>query len=236
MRVRRDPLVGHPREGVIYFCPDADVPLAATGLLRTPVLSKYAFTEEEAVLLEAHRAPDDWFGAACRMPNLTVVGDTDAPRPRSCNLFAGELAKCAPAPRGPQPNVGMTATLTEAVPLSRGRCIVLCGSHAVRDAVFAHLRPGGMIAGDGAMDRYGRYTQVHRQVGSSVEVDGGARVVRSDQLDQHVVASPSTVRSGEYDTVIVMPEVPFAFARCVCRRTRFLVVGVAHSPLGYVVD
>ena len=228
---------GHPRPGVTYFCPDADVPLSAAGLAVTPKLSKYAYTDSEAVLLEAHRAPDEWFAAACKMPNLLVCGDPDAWRPRQATLFAGELAKQEP-PRAPapRPHVGLPATIAEAIPQCRGRSIILCGSYEVRDSIFNHLRPDGMRVGDGAMDQYGRYTQVHRIISAvSAAVDGGRRVERVCHLEQHIVVSPSMIRSGEYDTVVVMPDVPSAFARAVCRRARYMIVGVAHSPLSYVL-
>jgi hypothetical protein len=235
MQLCRGPLPeGQPREGVQYFCPDLDVPLAASGLCRVPVIQPYQYTESEAVLLEAHRAPDDWFAAACRMPNLLIQGDPDARRPAACNLFAGELGKEPARPRAVHPHAGYTPTLSAALPLARGRTVVLCGSYEISDAVYAHLRPDGPVAGDGAMDRYGRYTQVHALMhGPYVSVDGGQR--QAKDLVQHVAISPSMVRSGEYDTVIVMPDVPEPFARAICRRTRYFVIGVGHSPIGYLI-
>jgi len=235
MRACRGPLPnGHPRAGVQYFCPDMDVPLAASGLDHAPVLQRYQYTEAEAVLLDAHRAPDDWFAAACRMPNLIIQGDPDARRPATCNLFAGELLKEPARPRSVHPHAGYTPTLSAALPLARGRSVVLCGSYEIRDAVYAHMRPDGLRAGDGAMDRYGRYTQVHERLhGTWVSIDGGRRQVKD--LEQHVTISPSMVRSGEYDTVIVMPDVPEPFARAICRRTRYFVIGVGHSPIGYLL-
>ena len=50
---------GHPRDGVQYFCPDLDVPLAASGLRHVPALQAYQYTASEAVLLDAHRADRD---------------------------------------------------------------------------------------------------------------------------------------------------------------------------------
>ena len=217
-----------------YFCPDLDVPLAASGLCRVPVIQPYQYTESEAVLLEAHRAPDDWFAAACRMPNLLIQGDPDARRPAVCNLFAQHLGKEAARPWAVHPHAGYTPNLSAALPLARGRTVVLCGSYEISDAVYAHLRPDGPGVGDGAMDRYGRYTQVHaRLAGAWLSVDGGQR--QAKDLVQHVAISPSMVRSGEYDTVIVMPDVPEPFARAICRRTRYFVIGVGHSPIGYLV-
>ena len=121
---------------------------------------------------------------------------------------------------------------------SLGRTVVLCGSYETRDRLYEHLRPDGMQAGDGAMDMYGKYTQVHETpTGASVvSVDGGRRFARKEHLTQHVVVSPSTVRSAEYDTVIVMPDVPEMIAQAVCRRARYLVIGVGHSPYGYILD
>ena len=232
----RGPLpAGHPRRGVVYFCPDGDVPLAASNLSCTPVLKKYAYTDKEAVLLDAHRAPDDWFASACQMPRLTICGDPCAWRPRSCNLFAHELDKqeCTCTLRAPQ--IECVPTISAALSLMRGISIILCGTREVRDAIYAHLRPSGALAGDGARDRFGKYTQLAEAPrGQSVSVDGGRRMVRLDQLEQHMVVSPSMLRSCEYDTVVVMPDVPCPYARAVCRRTRYMVVGVAHSPLGYV--
>jgi hypothetical protein len=237
MRCCRGPLPsGHPRDGVVYFCPDSDVPLSSSGLSRTPVLSRYCYTPGEAVLLDAHRAPDEWFGSACRMDNLTVQGDPDAHRPGSCNLFAGELAKERPLARAVRVHLRCTATLAAALPLARGRLVVLCGSWRVRDEVYAHLRPAGMKAGDGAMDRYGKFTRVHAApMGASVSVDGGRRLLRANMLEQHVVVSPGTVRAGEYDTIVVMPDVPESIGRAICRRTRYMIIGVGHSPCGYVL-
>lgn len=228
---------GHPRPGVTYFCPDSDVPLSAIGLNVTPTLSKYCYTDGEAVLLEAHRAPDEWFAAACKMPNLTVCGDPDAWRSRQATLFACELSKQKPAHTViSRPHVGLTATIAEALAQCRGRSVILCGSYEVRDSIFTHLRPNGIQAGDGAMDQYGRYTQVHRIISPvSAAVDGGRRAERLSRLEQHIVVSPSMIRSGEYDTVVVMPDVSLACARAVCRRVRYMIIGVAHSPLGYVL-
>lgn len=228
---------GHPRAGVKYFCIDADVPLLATGLAVTPVLTKYAYTDNEAVLLEAHRAPDEWFAAACKMPNLLVCGDPDAWCPRQSTLFAAELAK-QPISRAPalRPHVGLTATITEAMPQCRGQSVILCGSYEVCSSVYAHLRPEGMRVGDGAVDQFGRYTKVHRILSPvSVSIDGGRCVKRLTQLEQHIVVSPSMVRSGEYDTVVILPGVSLLCARAVCRRARYMIIGVGHSPLGYVL-
>ena len=226
---------GHPKAGVLYFCPDADVPLAASGLATTPVLQKYAYTEKEAVLLEAHRAPDEWFAAACRMPHLTIQGDPDARRPSTCALFAAELDKQPAVPRCIWPHLRCMPTLSSAIPLAKGRRVVLCGTYEMRDRLFAHLRPRGMQAGDGMMDRYGRYTALEKRMHAPwLSVDGGRRMVREDAIEQHVVVSPSNIRSGEYDTVIVMPDVPESFGRSICRRARYMVVAIGHSPRAYV--
>jgi len=223
--------------GTVYFCPDLDIPLAASGLLRAPVLEKYAYTEKPAVLIDAHRAPDDWFTLACAMPNLILQGDPCAMRPSRCSLFYAELVK-QPVPAAPRvrPQLQFSATLHACIGDSLGRTVVLCGSYETRDRLYDHLRPDGMQAGDGAMDRHGKYTQVHETpTGASVvSVDGGRRFARQEYLTQHVVVSPSTVRSSEYDTVIVMPDVPEMIAQAVCRRARYLVIGVGHSPYGYI--
>ena len=228
---------GHPLPGVVYFCADADVALGACGLATTPAIQNYHCTDKPAVLLDAHRAPDEWFGTACRMPNLTIQGDPDAIRPVGCNRFAAELAKKSAEPNTKRPHLECTATLTEALPHAIGRCVVLCGTYDMRNNVFTYLRPDGLQVGDGAVDRYGRYTQVHQLVSAAhYAIDGGRRMIRRDLLEQHVTVSPSTVRGGEYDTVIVMPDVPEKIAKAVCKRTRYLIVGVAHSPLAYVTQ
>ena len=228
---------GHPRPGVVYFCPDGDIALLASNLGRTPLLSKFSYTEHEAVLLEAHRAPDEWFAPACKMPQLLICGDPNAWRPRHTNLFANELEKQdKPVARALQPHACMTMTMTDALPLCRGRSVILCGSFTVCSSIFRHIRPQGLQVGDGAMDKYGRYTSIHAFLhGSSVSVDGGRRVARIEDLDQHVVVCPSKIRGGEYDTIIVMPDVPEKFARAVCHRLRYMVIGVSHSPLGYLL-
>jgi len=41
------------------------------------------------------------------------------------------------------------------------------------------------------------------------------------------------VRAAEWDSVIVMPDVGERIARAICRRTRHMIIGVAHSPYGY---
>lgn len=238
MRVCRGPLPpGHPVPGTIYFCADLDIPLFATGLLRAPVLQSFAYTDQPAVLLEAHRAPNEWFAAACRMPNLLVQGDPMALYPRSCARFAAELSKAvAPARARCTPHLQFTRTVTACLPGLLGRVVVLCGSHDTRDKLYAALRPNGMLKGDGAMDRRGKYTQVHDTPTSalSIAVDGGRRLAARAHLYQHLVVSPGSVRSGEYDTVVVMPDVPEPIARAVCHRARYMVIGVGHSPCAYV--
>ena len=236
MQLCRGPLpAGHPRAGVAYFCPDADVPLQAANLATTPSLHKFQYTEQEAVLLDAHRAPDEWFAAACRMPNLLIQGDPDAMRPVSCAAFAAELSKMAAVPRTLRPELRCCETLTKALPLAKGRCVVLCSTYEMRDNIYAHLRPNGLQPGDGAVDRYGRYTTIERlSTGPYVSVDGGRRMVRKEFLTQHLIVSPSSVRSGEYDTIIVMPDVPHKIGQAACARVRYMIVGVGHSPMGYI--
>jgi hypothetical protein len=240
MRVCRGPLPeGHPAPGTIYFCVDHDIALAASGMQRTPVLQSYAFTDKPAVLLDAHRAPNEWFASACRMPNLLVQGDPLALRPKACARFAAELAKAA-VPRGVRaaPQLRFSRTVTACLPNLLGRAVVLCGSHETRDRLYAHIRPEGMVKGDGAMDRHGKYTQVHETPSSalSVSVDGGRRMASRAHLYQHVVVSPGSVRAGEYDTVVVMPDVPEPIARAVCHRARYMVIGVGHSPVAYISE
>ena len=237
MKLCRGPLPdGHPRAGVTYFCPDQDVAPQACNLSCTPVVQNFLFTEGEAVLLDAHRAPDEWFACACRMPRLTVQGDPEAHRPRKCSRFAAELEKAAlpVAALLFAPHLQLCGTLMDAMPHARGRTVVLAGSHDSRNTVFEMLRPSGLQRGDGVMDFYGRYAAVESADALHVHVDGGRRVLRRGLVNQHVVVSPSCVRSGEYDTVIVMPDVPESIGRAICRRTRYRIIAVAHSPYAYV--
>ena len=227
---------GHPKAGVTYFCVDQDVAAQACNLRVTPVLSKFEFTTQEAVLLDAHRAPDEWWECAQRMPFLLVQGDALAYRPRSCNKFACELEACAAVQTSPAVNVHVqvAATISDSLSFARGRSIILAGSRATRDTIFEFLRPQGLQAGDGIMDLYGRYATIHSLNTMHVNVDGGRRVLRRAVVTQHVVVSPSNLRGSEYDTVIVMPDVAFAVARAACRRTRYMIVGIGHSPFGYL--
>ena len=234
----RGPLeAGHPRAGVIYFCVDADIPLAASGMRKTPTLHNFQYTDKKAVLLEAHRAPDDWFATACSMPNIVLQGDPLAFRPKNANLFAAELAKCeeGSAQKKPKPMLHCMPTLTDSLPIASGKFVVLCGSFEVRDAVYNFLRKNGIQQGDAVLDRFGRLTYVTKKLhGTLLEVDGGRKVVRQEHVSQHLVVSPSNIKSGEYDTVIVMPDVPESLAKAVCRRVRYQIIGVMHSPFGYV--
>ena len=227
----------HPMPGTVYFCPDHDIPLAASGLARTPPIHGFAFTDKPAVLLEAHRAPDEWFAAAVLMPQLVVQGDPLAYRPRSCSLFASQLATCEEPERPLKPHAEISPTLTAALPRVVGRWMVLCGCRDSREKLYAHLRPNGMLEGDGAMDRFGRFTQVHETPTSAytVSVDGGRRLARLDALFQHIVLSPSMLRSGEYDTILVMPDVPETIGRAACRRARYKVIGIGHSAMAYLL-
>lgn len=237
MRWCRGPLPdGHPQDGVHYFCPDQDVAELACNLLYVPVVEKLRYIEGDAILLDAHRAPDDWFALACRMPRLLLQGDPDALRPKSCNLFAKELAKhtrsvvtrvvlC--------PRLQHTPHLKSAMQLARGKWVILVGSHGAAAAVYRHVRPEGVQKGDIVHDMHGRSGVVSsRMSGKYISVDDGRRTIMN--WSQHLVVSPSCVRAGEYDTVIVMPDVAFSLACAACRRTRYMIVGVAHSPRGYV--
>ena len=237
MQWHRGPLpAGHPRKGVRYFCPDQDVAALACNLSCVPVVEKLRQVEGDAVLLDAHRAPDDWYALACRMPRLLVQGDPEALRPRSCQLFAAELAKVdlyTALPALPRVRVQHCARLNAAVELARGRWIVLVGSHPAIAAVYRHMRPEGVQPGDVVHDMHGRSgIAASRPCGKHLSVDDGRRTILN--WTQHMVVSPSCVRAGEYDTVIVMPDVAFALAKAVCRRARYLIVGVAHSPYGYI--
>lgn len=239
MHLIRGPLPDgqHPMAGTVYFSPDHDIPLAASGLARTPSIQGFAHTDRPAVLLEAHRAPDEWYAAALLMPQLVVQGDPLALRPHKCSLFASELARCEEPEKSVKPHVEISPTLTAALPGALGRWMILCGCRDTREKLYKHLRPSGMVEGDGAMDRFGKYTKVHETPTSSytVCVDGGRRLARLDALFQHIVLSPSMLRSGEYDTILVMPDVPESIGRAACRRARYKVIGIGHSAMAYVL-
>lgn len=235
MQLCRGPLSdGHPREGVLYFSADQDVAALACNLAYVPVVEKLRYTSTEAVLLDAHRAPDEWFAMACRMPLLTIQGDPDALRPQSCQLFSIELAKKEAPPRSLIcPYLQHAPQLTKATRMARGKWIVLVGSHDSIAAVHHHLRPKGVQPGDVVHDMHGRGGVVDSLMpGKHISVDNGRRTILN--WSQHLVVSPSCVRAGEYDTVIVMPNVAFSLARAVCRRARYMIIGVAHSPCGYI--
>jgi hypothetical protein len=233
MNCCRGPLPdGHPCSGVIYFSPDQDLAPGAANLAKHPPIEPFRYVEGPAVLLDAHRAPDEWFAAAVSMPQLTVQGDPDSYRPRGRDRFAAELETqtcyrpCAVA-------LATAPTLTQGIQLARGRSMVLVGSRVTRDALWQHLRPMGLIPGDPVMDLYGRSGIVESIRTGHVFTDGGRRSTELSRVTQHLIVSPSGVRAAEYDTVVVMPDVPEKVARTVCHRTRYLIVGVAHSPLAY---
>lgn len=236
MNLCRGPLPdGHPKAGVLYFCVDQDVPLQACNLRVTPVLLKFEYTDKEAILLDAHRAPDEWWECAKRMPALTLQGDPDAFRPRSCHKFAAALETCSPTfPKHlPAVHLRIANTIRDSLSMARGRSVILAGSRATRDTIFEFFRPQGLQPGDGVMDLNGRYATVHTLTSMHVNVDNGRRVLRRAVVTQHVVVSPSCLRASQYDTIIVMPDVPFYVAQTACRRTRYMIIGVGHSPFGY---
>jgi hypothetical protein len=219
---------------VQYFSVDQDVATQACGLRCVPVVEKLRYTDTPAVLLDAHRAPDEWYAIACSMPNLIIQGDPDALRPRGCTQFAVELARLtAPPPCLERLNLVCADNLAAAVVCARGKWVVLVGSREALEVVYRHLRPDGVRAGDLVHDRYGRSGIVDAILpGGYVSVDGGRRAIV--HWEQHLVVSPSRVRAGEYDTVIVTPDVAYPLARAVCRRARYMLIGVAHSPYGYL--
>ena len=155
MQLCRGPLPdGHPYSDVVYFCPDQDIAAQACNLNVTPVLHKFEFTSRKAVLLDAHRAPDEWYGLACKMDNLTVQGDPDAFRPMSCNLFASALNSCPVQFTVPKVHLRVSLTLTEALEHVLGKSIILVSNHTTRDEVFNFLRPNGPQCGDGIEDMH----------------------------------------------------------------------------------
>ena len=234
MQLCRGPLPdGHPYNDVRYFCPDQDVAAQACNLNATPALHKFEFTTQRAVLLDAHRAPDEWFALACKMPNLVVQGDPDAYRPMHCNSFASALSACVTTMQVPKVHLHVRPTLTEALQLVRGRSVILASNQHARDEAFKFLRPSGLQRDDGIEDMHGKYATVHNITSSHVFVDNGRRVLKRSCVRQHLVVSPSNLRACEYDSIIVMPDVPEKFARAACRRVRFMIIGIAHSPFAY---
>ena len=233
MQLCRGPLPdGHPKAGVIYFSPDQDLAPQACNLAAAPPIEPFRHVNVEAVLLDAHRAPDEWFAAAMTMPMLTVQGDPDSYH-YGHERFAAELAK-APASGTPASVLlEVVPTLTEGLRLAQGRKVVLVGSRATREALWAHLRPTGLQPGDPVMDMYGVSGVVVSVRGDTVFTDGGRRCAPLSRLHQHLIVSPAGVRASEWDSVIVMPDVGERIARAVCRRTRHMIIGVAHSPYGY---
>ena len=234
MQLCRGPLPdGHPMKDVLYFCPDQDVAAQACNLHTTPALHKFEFTNKKAVLLDAHRAPDEWYAIACQMPQLIVQGDPDAFRRMGCNRFASVLQSCAIPAALPLVHLRISDTITSALQLAQGKCVIVTSNRSSRDEIFTFLRPNGLQPGDAIEDMHGKYAIVHSLNASYVFVDNGRRVLKRDFIRQHIVMSPATLRACEYDTVIVMPDVPEKFARAICRRVRYMIVGVAHSPFGY---
>jgi len=237
MQYCRGPLPdGHPRPGVTYFSPDHDIAQGACNLKSAPPVHHLQYTSAPAVLLDAHRAPDVWFAIACTMDNLLIQGDPDALRPQRCNTFAKELEKqAAPEICAPGVHLHCVDTLSHALPLVRGRHAVLVGTHTDRTAVYDHLRPDGARAGDIVMDMHGRRGIVtSTESRTHLSTDSGRRMLLRSTVTNDLVVSPSCVRAGEYDTLVVMPGVSEPIARAVCRRVRYMIIAVAHSPWGYV--
>ena len=241
MKLCRGPLpAGHPLPGVTYFSPDHDVAENACNLRATPPVEALRRVDGPCVLLDAHRAPDEWFVLADMMPNLLVQGDPRALRPQSCSRFADELAK-QPWSQNlpmPQPHVRCVARLRDAWEHAEGKTVVLAANRSTAGTVYQSLRPDGLLAGDLVHDYYGRSYRVNDATSSNTHifVDGGRLAKKKECLQQHVVVSPGSVRCGEYDTVIVMPGVSPTLGRAVCFRCRFMVVAVAHSPYGYLAS
>lgn len=228
---------GHPQSGVTYFSPDADVAAYACNLSVTPPVQTLRCIDGPCVLLDAHRAPDEWFAIACMIPQLLVQGDPCAARPHTCHAFAAELAK-HPAPALPPlaPHLKCVERLADAWQHARGKAVVLAANYVTASSIYQHLRPQGMACDDLVHDMHGRSYRVTDATSSTthVFVDGGRCAKKRTLISQHLVVSPSTVRASEYDTIIVMPGVPPSLGRAVCYRCRYMIVAVAHSPFGYV--
>jgi len=227
---------GHPHQDVTYFSIDHDIALQACNLRSAPAVTHLRHVCTPAVLLDAHRAPDEWFAIACTMDNLLIQGDPEALRPPRCNVFARELEKVEkPASSGPRVRLECVDKLSSALALAQGRYVVLVGSYTDRPSVYAHLRPDGFQKGDAVMDMHGRRSIVSgTTLQTHVETDLGRRMLLRSTVTHDLVVSPSCVRAGEYDTIIVMPGVPESVARAVSHRVRYMIIGVAHSPYGYI--
>lgn len=224
---------GHPKEGVTYFSVDHDVATGACNLLYAPPVETLRPVDGPCVLLDAHRAPDAWFTIAGAMPQLIIQGDPDAHRPRACTAFATELAK-APHPAAPaRPELRYANRLADAMPMARGRCVVLVGAYGSVASVYGHLRPDGVQPGDIVQDMYGRSGIVDTLSSGHVFVDKGRRALRRTEAHQQLVLSPGGIRAGEYDTVIVLPDGVQPIVRRVCARCRYMIIAIRHSPMGY---
>jgi len=188
------------------------------------------------VLLDAHRAPDEWIGIALTMPQMIIQGDPDAIRPTVCNAFAAELEK-QPAPAGgPLVHLECVARLSDAIPMVLGKHVVLVSRYEDVMPVYRNLRPDGILVGDTVHDIYGRSFVVSstHQSRSHIFVDDGRRALSRSICTQHLVVSPGRIRAGEYDTVVVMPGVSQRVGRAVGARCRYMMIAVSHSPCGYI--
>lgn len=237
MQYCRGPLpAGHPAVGVTYFSPDADVAAQACNLRVTPPVETLRCIDGPCVLLDAHRAPDEWFAIACMIPQLLVQGDPLAPRPRGSTLFAKELEKQESCDQALLPHIACVEKLAQAMPHAKGKSIVLAANYSMACSIYNKLRPNGFENGDLVQDFYGRSYRVSDASSSSTHVfiDEGRCAKKRSSLTQHLAVSPSMVRAGEYDTVIVMPGVSPTLGKAVCHRCRYKVIAVAHSPYGYL--
>lgn len=228
---------GHPKVGVTYFSVDHDVATGACNLMFAPPVQTLRHVDGPCVLLDAHRAPDEWLAVACTMPQLVIQGDPDAIRPRTCTAFAAELAKQAAGPlTAVRPHLRYANRLADAIALARGRYVVLVGAYDSVAPVYAHLRPDGVQCGDIVQDIYGSSSAVDALTPGHIFVDGGRRAIARAAARQQLVLSPRGIRAGEYDTVIVLPDAAQAIARSVCARCRYMIIAIRHSPMGYYIS
>lgn len=225
---------GHPADGVTYFCVDHDIATGACNLLFAPPVHALRKVSGLCVLLDAHRAPNAWFAIACNIPQLIIQGDPDAHRPRACTAFADELEKCPCPLPGPRLHMQYANRLADAIPMALGRYIVLVGAYSSVPSVYSHLRPNGVQRGDIVQDMHGRSGQVDTVSSGHVFVDQGRRAITRVEARQQLVMSPGGILAGEYDTVIVMPDGAQPIVTRVCRRCRYMIIGIRHSPMGYV--
>ena len=230
-----------PGPGIRFCAPDGHIPWQASGLRFFPNIQPIA---ECNVLyyLEGHRAPDSVLAELEKLKCKVVVqGDPLSVRPPSCNLIASKLI-LEPEPPWVCPPMTYFATLEECVQHMVGNGCILAGNRENAKAVAKHLRGGSdnVIAGDSVYDwktqRRARVLKPAKVVvgkgRTAVYLDDG-RVVHSCDLNSRVVDTPHTLGHGEFDSLVVLPDVPDVLGKPALRRIKHLVIGVGWHPIMY---